>query len=180
VGALAALDDAPARRVSDLRVFAGVPDGYEFLNVDGDSGLRVGAGYFHSFVDDYDGDVSGLMLGLEVAGTQSDGPDIEIETIAATVHAGLAFQTDVRQIHLELGPLFGVGRNSVEFVGESTSGTYYEAGVRGALFWTFDAGFQLGVDGRWQTARSYIDFAGDRRSAESRGFMGSLVAGWRF
>ncbi|HYE06582.1 MAG TPA: hypothetical protein VEL07_13785 [Planctomycetota bacterium] len=180
VGSLAALDDAPARRVADLRIFAGVTDGYEFLNVDGDDGLRVGAGYFRSFVDDYEGDVSGLMVGLEVAGTRSDGPDIDIETIAATGHIGLAYQTDVRQLHLELGPLFGIGRNSVEFVGESTSGTYYEAGVRGALFWTFDAGLQLGIDARWQTARAYIDVADERRSAESRGFMGSAVVGWRF
>ncbi len=179
VGALAAMEDAPSRRVEDLRVIAAITDGYEFLDVDGESGQRVGAGWFHSFVDDFEGDVSGLMLGLEVAGSRSDIEGITVSAVAATAHAGLAYQTDVRQLHLELGPLLGVGRNHVEFTDRDSYGTYYEAGARGALFWTFDIGLQVGVDARWQTARAYVEVAGQRRSAESRGFVAGLVAGWR-
>jgi hypothetical protein len=182
-----AVDDdflPPSRRVSDLRAVAGVSDTWRYLGEGTDHAVRVGAAYFRSIVDHFDGQVTGPLVGIELSRTSASGESTDIDVMLATVHAGLSWQTDVQPLHLEAGAFFGAGRGWVTSDlggGVDDSREAYEAGGRVGLFWTTALGLQLGIETRWSQQRTYADSAGgERRRADSRGFgcLGSV--GWRF
>jgi hypothetical protein len=176
----------PSRRVSDLRAVAGVSDNWRFLGDRGDRAVRVGAAYFRSIVDHFDGQVTGPLIGFEVSRTSASGDLTDIDVVLITGHAGLAWQTDVPPLHLEAGAFFGAGAargwvTSDLGGGVDDAGTAFEAGGRLGLFWTTGLGLQLGIETRWSMQRTHADdAAGEPHDADARGFGGLGSVGWRF
>jgi hypothetical protein len=181
-GAAAAADDLgdDLRRVADLRVMAGLTDQFTFNGQDTDAGARIGGGFFLSFPDEFEGDVTGPLLGLELSRTTAERDSLKVTADEATLHAGFAYQTDFRPIHLEINALVGVGNGKVESAFGDDSGMAWEVGARFGIFWTLPFGLQLGGDIRWVNDNVYADLNGEREKAKLSGFMGGGSVGWRF
>lgn len=181
-GAAAAADDLgdDLRRVADLRVMGDLTDHFTFNGGQTDLGTRVGAGFFVSFPDEFEGDVTGPLLGLELSRTSAERDELTVSADQATLHAGFAYQTDFRPVHLEINALLGVGQGKVESaVGDDTA-MAWEVGARFGIFWTLPFGLQLGGDLRWVNDNVYADLGGEREKAKLSGFTGGGSVGWRF
>ena len=168
------------RRVLDLRLIGDVTDKFQFQGERTDMGTRIGGGFFASFPDEFEGDVTGPLLGLELTRTTAKRDSLKVSADLATLHAGFAYQTEFRPIHLEINLLTGAGRGSVESAAGDDKARAWEVGARLGVFWTMPIGLQLGGDIRWVNESAYANIGGSRDKAMVRGFTGGGSVGWRF
>ncbi|HYE06581.1 MAG TPA: hypothetical protein VEL07_13780 [Planctomycetota bacterium] len=183
-GSAVAADLSDLRRVADLRLIGCSSPEFEVGTGgdDTDRGIRVGAGFFYSFVEEFEGDVTGPLVGLEVAQVAADGDDFDITVIGGCLHLGLAYQTDFRPVHTELAVLGGIGSAELEASGgggadESSS---YEWGARVGAFWTFAVGAQIGIDARIMRGTFHLKVGDEKVNVINPGFTGGVNLGWRF
>ena len=93
-----------------------------------------------------DGD---FILGLEASTNHcimdSNG-NIELRSYQLTFHPGLAWLLDTG-FHMEVNPYFGIGAAKIEsdFAGTGKNAVYWEVGLRGAAYYTWSSGIQLGM-----------------------------------
>ncbi len=182
-GCAAAADISDLRRVADLRLIGLSAAEFEVGSGgdDTDRAIRVGAGFFYSFVEEFEGDVTGPLVGLEVAQLAADGETVDIAVITGCLHLGLAYQTDFRPVHTELAFLAGIGSADVDddvLGGDESS--YYEWGARVGAFWTFAMGAQIGLDARIMRGTTKLKVGDDEVDVTNPGFVGGVNLGWRF
>ncbi len=182
-GSAAAADISDLRRVADLRLIGLSAAEFEVGSGgdDTDRTIRVGAGFFYSFVEEFEGDVTGPLVGLEVAQLTADGETVDIAVITGCLHLGLAYQTGFRPVHTELAFLAGIGSADVDddaLGGDESS--YYEWGARFGAFWTFPIGAQIGIDARVMRGTIHLKVDDDKVSVVNPGFVGGVNLGWRF
>ncbi len=182
-GAAMAEDHSNLRRVADLRLIGCSAAEFESAgeNVTG-RGMRIGVGFFYSFVEEFEGDITGPLIGIEVARLEASDDDFDVAVTAACLHLGLAYQTGFRPVHTELAFLAGVGPASLESNGEGLNeSTYHEWGARVGAFWTFPVGLQIGLDARFMRGNVDVKFDGAGRiDLDNHGFTGGVNVGWRF
>ena len=174
---LGAADDAV--RLHDLRLVGGLsPNDYESdgQRLDTHLPLRFAALYMAGWTPLQPvGWIGGVELSSTIArgesGPGSLGPDLD--TLALTVHAGGAFLWPrENRVHLEGTAFFGLGRTRTELVGDDEEDGYLEYGPRLAAAYTFDDGWQLGVDLRWLFTTA--------DEIENDGIAAFVTAGFRF
>ncbi len=170
-----AADTTP--RVSDLRVLGGFsPNDYESdgERLDTRLPLRFALQYLASWADmQPTAWIGGIELSSTIAnGDSGPGVSIDLDTQALTVIGGGAFLwPKEHRVHLEATAFFGMGRTRTDLVGDDDD-PYIEYGPRLAGAFTFDDGWQLGLDLRW-----LISEAGN---IDNDGFGAFATAGFRF
>jgi Putative MetA-pathway of phenol degradation len=93
-----------------------------------------------------DGD---FILGLEASTNHcimdSNGT-IDLRSYQVTLHPGLAWLLDTG-FHMEVNPYVGIGVAKIEsdFAGTGKNAPYWEVGLRGAAYYTWSNGIQLGM-----------------------------------
>lgn len=141
-----------------------------------------------------------LLLGLELSFHlyEHDGsparniPNLDMNTGALTVHAGFGISgrpSSVGVLHAELTGFAGVGLSQLEWTdylnqatprSDKTTALYTEFGGRIGIYYTFRAGFQLGIDARLLAAQHNNEvFRQDARFRLEGGSLGAQL-GWRF
>jgi hypothetical protein len=87
---------------------------------------------------------------------------VDFRSYQLTVHPGLAWLLD-DGFHIEINPYFGagVGILTYDLAGASSAGLYWEVGVRGAAYYTWKNGIQLGMQMGYMygTSKSNLDGA---------------------
>jgi hypothetical protein len=165
-GAASAVDRG---EINDVRAsYAIVPD----WDVDGggeiDGGHRISVQGMRQFTAMTDR--GGWIWGAEGALQLVD--DISAVIVSATALGGYAYQLpQMQSIHFEGTPYLGLG---IADLGDSSDNTeiYVEYGLRAAGFWTFDAGWQVGLDLRLQRS--------DADAIDNSGLQLGIVGGYRF
>ncbi len=158
--------------IFDLRGYYGIPPDYEVTGTDDiDGGHRIGVQHMRNFTEI--GDVGGWIWGAEVSLQFIDDRGVEAFIPAVTGLVGYAYQLqNLESLHFEGTPYLGVGIANFSGDSNADSEVYYEYGLRAASFWTFESGWQVGLDLRLHRA--------DADVIDSSGLLACFVGGYRF
>jgi hypothetical protein len=92
-----------------------------------------------------------FILGLElstnhlVIDEEESNPEFDLRTYQLTIHPGLAWLLD-EGFHIEVNPFASIGHAQYDLpIAGDGSSLYWEVGLRFAAFYTWDNGFQLGM-----------------------------------
>jgi hypothetical protein len=92
-----------------------------------------------------------FIVGLEASTNHlmieqnSNSPLIDVRSYQITIHPGIGWLLD-RHFHVEVNPYAGVGMSEYEqSKAGSGSAPYFEGGLRGAAYYTWNTGLQLGM-----------------------------------
>ncbi len=164
--------NAADQDIFDLRGYYGIPPDYE-INGRGDidGGHRIGVQHMRNFTEI--GDVGGWIWGAEVSLQFVDDNGVEAFIPAITGLVGYAYKLEnLQNLHFEGTPYLGVGIANFSGDTNADSEVYLEYGLRAASFWTFESGWQAGLDLRLHRA--------DADVIDSSGLMACFVGGYRF
>ncbi len=159
--------------IFDVRGYYGIPPDYDVTGSrnDIDGGHRIGVQHMRNFTDI--GDVGGWIWGAEVALQFIDDRGVEAFIPGVTGFVGYAYKLEnLQNLHFEGTPFLGLGIASFSGDGNEDSEMYVEYGLRVAGFWTFESGWQAGLDLR--LIRSDADVI------DNSGLMPCFVGGYRF
>jgi hypothetical protein len=104
-----------------------------------------------------------FILGIELStnhcliNSSETSPELDLRTFQLTIHPGLAWLLE-DNFHVEINPFVGAGPATYDLnVAGDGSSLYWEVGLRLGAFYTWDNGFQLGM----QTGYMYGKVDGD-------------------
>jgi hypothetical protein len=108
-----------------------------------------------------------FILGLEVSTNRmvieasNVSPNIDVRSYQVTLHPGLSWLLD-DNFHIEINPFIGAGQAEYELdIAGSGSDLYWEFGLRFAAFYTWNNGFQLGMQTGYLYGRAKGELDGD-------------------